>query len=91
MSQMKLAARAGLDPSYVGGIERGERNPSIDAVAQLASALEVEPGELMAFGGPVRASSAELAELVTLLQKEKPSETRKVLAVAKIMLGHSAP
>jgi transcriptional regulator with XRE-family HTH domain len=34
--------------NYVGGIERGERNPSLQNVALLALALGVSPGELFA-------------------------------------------
>lgn len=47
-SQMFLAAEAGLDKSYVGGIERGEFNPSIRKVAMIADALQVRVVELFA-------------------------------------------
>ena len=45
-SQMLLAAEAGLDKSYVGGIERGEFNPSVKKVAKLADTLGVAVGRL---------------------------------------------
>ena len=41
-----LAAEAGLHWTYVGGIERGERNPSWDNVVKLTSALDVSLTEL---------------------------------------------
>jgi transcriptional regulator with XRE-family HTH domain len=41
-SQEELALRAGLDRSYVGGIERGERNVSLLGFVDLARALDVE-------------------------------------------------
>lgn len=40
-TQETLAAKAGLDRSYVAGIEAGLRNPSTKALAKLARALNV--------------------------------------------------
>ena len=37
---------AGLDRTYVGGIERGERNVALINIAKLAKALEVSLEEL---------------------------------------------
>ena len=39
LTQEKLAEKAGLDPTYISGIERGLRNPGIKNVARLAKAL----------------------------------------------------
>jgi transcriptional regulator with XRE-family HTH domain len=48
LSQEALAERAGLHRTYVGGIERGERNVSLVNVGLLAEALEVDLPSLMA-------------------------------------------
>ena len=45
-SQESFATEVNLDRSYVGGIERGERNISILAAIQIAMGLGVEVGEL---------------------------------------------
>jgi len=45
-SQEELADRAGVDRTYVSGIERGVRNPTISNVKKLADALEVTVGTL---------------------------------------------
>ena len=47
LSQEKLALACDLDRSYVGGIERGERNIGILNLHRLAAALDVAPGELL--------------------------------------------
>ena len=46
-SQETLADKCGLDRTYVGGIERGERNPSLQNIARIATALNVSLAELM--------------------------------------------
>lgn len=48
LSQEELAHRAELDRSYVGQVERGERNVSLDNIHRLAEALHKKPSELFA-------------------------------------------
>ena len=45
ISQEELADRAGLHWTYVGGIERGERNPALINVGKLVRALQVPLAE----------------------------------------------
>jgi transcriptional regulator with XRE-family HTH domain len=47
LSQEELAMRASLDRSYVGSIERGERNVSLVNITKLADALNTSPGHLL--------------------------------------------
>jgi transcriptional regulator with XRE-family HTH domain len=48
LSQEELAFRADLHRTYVSGVERVGRNPTIKIVAQLAKALGVAPATLLA-------------------------------------------
>ncbi len=45
-SQEELGHRAGKHWTYIGGIERGERNPTLAVIADLAKALRVRIAEL---------------------------------------------
>lgn len=43
----RLAAESGLHWTYIGSVERGERNVSLLNIVRLATALGVDPGELV--------------------------------------------
>lgn len=47
ISQEELADRADLDRTYIGGIERGERNVSLVNISRVAKALGVAPRDLL--------------------------------------------
>ncbi len=46
-SQEELAARCNLHRTYIGAIERGERNVSLLNIVILARALHVKPSDLL--------------------------------------------
>jgi transcriptional regulator with XRE-family HTH domain len=46
LSQERLALEIDVDRTYIGGIERGLRNPTISIVVEIANRLEVSLNEL---------------------------------------------
>jgi len=46
LTQEQLAHDAEIDLTYLGGIERGRRNPSVAVVGRIAHALAKSPAEL---------------------------------------------
>ena len=46
ISQERLAFDAGVDRSYLGGMERGEANPTVDILERIAATLDVPLSEL---------------------------------------------
>jgi transcriptional regulator with XRE-family HTH domain len=46
-SQEALAYEAGINRTYIASLEAGQRNPSLDLMARLAAALEIDLGTLV--------------------------------------------
>jgi transcriptional regulator with XRE-family HTH domain len=47
LSQEALALETEIDRTYISGIERGKRNPSLTLIAKLAKRLRTTPGKLL--------------------------------------------
>jgi transcriptional regulator with XRE-family HTH domain len=48
LTQEEVAFRSEIDLTYLGGIERGRRNPSLLVMVRIARALSADPAELLA-------------------------------------------
>lgn len=48
-SQESLSLESGLARSYLGGVERGQRNISLENICLLADTLKISPSQLMDF------------------------------------------
>lgn len=49
MSQEAFADRCGLDRTYISGIERGVRNPTLEVICVIANGLHVDLSTLFKF------------------------------------------
>ena len=47
ISQEELAVRAGVGRTYMGRVERGEQNMSMQSLIKIAFALKTDPGSLL--------------------------------------------
>lgn len=49
LTQEELAERAGLDRSYIGGVERGDRNPTLMVIEKIAGGLGITLADLFSY------------------------------------------
>jgi len=56
-SQEALAAKAGVEQSYLSGLESGKRNPTAVTLWHISVALRIKPGDL--FEPPANESTAK--------------------------------
>jgi len=54
LSQEVLAERADLDRTYISGLERGVRNPSLTALVKLGNGLGLTVDEMLKGLGPCK-------------------------------------
>ena len=47
LSQEELSLKSGVHRNYIGGVERGERRPTVTTVARLAEALDVQASDVL--------------------------------------------
>jgi transcriptional regulator with XRE-family HTH domain len=59
LSRQTLATKAGLHQTYVGIIERGKSNPSLDAAYALAEALELPLSQLIVEAERIRTTKSK--------------------------------
>ncbi len=90
-SQSELATRAGLQDTYIGGVERGTRNISLETLEKIIAALDVEPAEVFQFGDidtdtDLHDKKQILEVHKALLMERSLEEIRMVHRVVKDML-----
>lgn len=59
LTQQQLAELSNLDDAYIGSLERGERNFSIDTLEKIVLALKIQPADL--FPEPYEQNEVEAA------------------------------
>lgn len=85
MSQEQLGDKCGFHTSYIGGVERGERNITLENLAKIAEALHVEMKVLFDFQMDDMTDEKEqaLLEMTTLLRS---LDIRKIKMTKNLLL-----
>jgi transcriptional regulator with XRE-family HTH domain len=79
-SQELLADMAGIDRSYIGEIERAERNISLEHLERLARAFEITIPDLLRAPDPKEVGTRLLANIRRELERERKGERKEVPA-----------
>lgn len=83
LSQEALAEKMDVHPKYLGSVERGEQNPTIDFLEKVAAALKVELVALFNYSWQ-KLSEAELKRrLHTMVDRAELERLREILALIK--------
>ncbi|MDP3721913.1 MAG: helix-turn-helix transcriptional regulator [Candidatus Omnitrophota bacterium] len=86
LTQEQLAERADLSPHFLGFVERGQANPSLDSLVRIASALGVQLDELFRFPKEEAQEVRErLQEIHRLLKYRTPQEVRMVKHIIELL------
>ncbi|MEW4430355.1 helix-turn-helix transcriptional regulator [Paenibacillus pabuli] len=84
LSQEVLAEKAGFNSSYIGFIERAERNISLKNLEKIAAALNVGVGELFTYmqeKSELSDDDENVKRLISLLRKHDSDEISMALNV----------
>lgn len=92
-TQEQLGEKIGLPQPYIGGIERGERNISLDTLERLLEALEVSPDEFFRnysekyFSEDEKAKESILVGLSELLSKRPIQDIQMIQQLTNNVLS----
>ncbi|MCD6336412.1 MAG: helix-turn-helix transcriptional regulator [Candidatus Latescibacteria bacterium] len=90
LTQERLAEKADLHPTYVGSIERGEVNVSINTLQKTADALEVTIETLFPFDlrkEPTTETELLTSQILGLVRSEPPHIQKVLLNVLKSLIA----
>ncbi|MEK4486932.1 helix-turn-helix transcriptional regulator [Psychrobacillus sp. FSL H8-0484] len=87
LSQEELAHQASLHNTYIGQLERGEKNATIESLFKITNALEITLEELFrnTQTGP-KANSIEITQIITLLEDSPSRHQRLILGLLELLI-----
>lgn len=88
LTQAELAERIEMAASYVGHLERGERDPSLLTLEDICKAMNLQPGELFVPREPATDSHSARLQLEELLRARTEDDALMVVRLARAALEH---
>jgi transcriptional regulator with XRE-family HTH domain len=90
LTQEELAFRAGLHPTYIGQLERGEKNATIDSIYKIIRALGVSFDDLFKDLGPAADAPREVAalECYDLVRALAPGEQEAMRKIIELVIQY---
>ncbi|WP_342420579.1 helix-turn-helix transcriptional regulator [Paenibacillus sp. FSL E2-0178] len=85
LSQEQLAERSGLHTNYVGQVERGEKNLTLETLEKVVGGLDISLEELFRYIGPMKQKDA-ISQIVDLLIERPSVDQEMALSVLKSVL-----
>ncbi|MDR9749297.1 helix-turn-helix transcriptional regulator [Paenibacillus taichungensis] len=91
LSQERLAELSELNASYIGKIERGEKNITVRSLEKVTTALDMPISELFEHIKPIGHENIPapytLAKIITLLQNRTETDQQKALELLQLVLS----
>lgn len=86
LTQEQLAELVGCNESYIGQIERGVKNPSLEIIVGIANALNVTVDYLLADNVKVDQLNGLMDEIITLIKERDPEDVRFLITINRLFL-----
>lgn len=88
LSQEELAHQASLHNTYIGQLERGEKNATIESLFKITNALGITLEELFQNTqiGP-KANSFEITQIIALLENRSKKDQRTILGLLETLVN----
>ncbi|WP_419783497.1 helix-turn-helix domain-containing protein [Maridesulfovibrio sp.] len=87
LSQQKMAELAEISYKYLGEIERGQVNLSVEILIKISNALHVEPSEILAMNS---AEDTNISRAKFLLSELSEQDVKRAIDLLEALKKHSA-
>lgn len=87
MSQEVLAEKCGLHPTYIGQLERGEKNATLESIEKIAGGLSISLSRLFENIDSENDSENIPLEAYRILQERPENEQKKLIQILQLSAG----